>query len=99
MKTIVAKTGSYEKNGETKSEWTRIGVVLSNENGEYVLLDPKVNLAGIHTAQMLLAKKTGGKVGEKVMATVFTDSNSQGGQSQGGQGGGGSRDLDDEIPF
>lgn len=113
MKRIVAKTGSYQKNGETKNEWTTIGVILSNDNGEYVLLDPKVNLAGVHTAQMMNDKKEGKNPSTRIMASVFVQDGQQGqgggyaGQQQGGgQGGYGqgqqqpnSRDLEDSIPF
>ena len=48
MKRIVAKTGKYTNNqGEEKSEWTKIGVILNNDNGEFMILDPSVNLSGI----------------------------------------------------
>ena len=96
-KRIVAKVGSYEKNGETKNRYQEIGVILENSNGEYVLLDPTVDLAGV----MMLQRIASGK-GEKVICSIFTDeprTNSP--QSNEGYGAGGqpSRDLDDEIPF
>ena len=39
-KRIMAKVGEYEKDGKTKGNYVEIGVILSNENGEYALIDP-----------------------------------------------------------
>ena len=109
-KDIVAKTGEYtNREGETKSEWTKIGVVLSNQNGEYILLDPSVNLSGVLQKQNMLAmeqRKSGNekaRTGKAVMCSVFDrDQNQGGGQQQSQpriqempQGGG----MDDDIPF
>lgn len=47
MKKIMIKNGEYtNRDGEVKSNWKQIGIIKSNNNGEYVLLDPTVNLAG-----------------------------------------------------
>ena len=54
-KRIVAKTGEYQKDGQTKGEYTKLGVMLSNDNGEYMLLDPSVSLAGVLIKQNSLA--------------------------------------------
>lgn len=105
MKNIVAKTGEYQnQQGETKAEWTKIGVILSGQNGEYILLDPGVNLAGVLTKQNLLAheqRKAGNekaRTGKAVMCSIFDQ------DSQQSQGGGSSAapppaDIDDDIPF
>lgn len=70
MKKIVAKVGTYEKNGETKNRYVNLGVIRENQNGEYVLLDSGVNLAGILIKQLQMApEKTGGSV----MCSVFSD--------------------------
>lgn len=99
-KRIVAKVGSYEKNGETKNRYQEIGVILENQNGEYVLLDPTVDLAGVMMLQRIAAGK-----GEKVICSIFSDDNQrqqgsgyqQGGAASSGQGSG---YIDgDEIPF
>lgn len=100
-KRLVAKVGEYEKNGETKGEYVRIGVILSNDSGEYALIDPTVNLAGVLTKQNMLNHAKGKKTGSSVMAAVFTDDDRQRDdrqQSQ-GYGGGPGGDIDDEIPF
>jgi len=97
-KRIAAKTGEYQKDGQTKGEYTKLGVMLDNNNGEYMLLDPSVSLAGVLVKQNALAAKTGGQQRDMVMVSIFDDSqqqqrqpqksNSQGFNSNGQQYGG-----------
>ena len=91
-KRIAAKIGSYEKDGQTKGEYVDIGVILNNDNGEYVLLNPTVDLAGVLMKQRMLAQETGKKAGGSVIASVF-DSDRQ--QNNGQQ----SSSNDDQVPF
>lgn len=73
-KRLSAKTGSFvNQQGETKGEYTKIGVILSNSNGEYMLLDPAVSLAGILVKQNALAAKEGKPIRDNVMASIFND--------------------------
>lgn len=101
MKDIVAVTGEYQKDGQTKAEWTKIGVMGEGQNGPYLLLDPAVNLSGVLTKQNMLAaerKRNGderAKVGKSVMCSIFDRSSQQAPQSA-PQGGG---VIDDDIPF
>ncbi len=97
VKQLSAKVGEYQKDGQTKGKYVDIGVVLSGDHGEYVLLDPTVNLAGILSLQNMMNHKAGRKTGDRVMAGVFSDDNRQGGGSS--NGGGGGTVVDDEIPF
>lgn len=98
-KRLMAKVGEYEKDGQTKGRYVEIGVILSNSNGEYALLDPSVNLAGVLMQQRMVAQKGGGKSGDRVLVSIF-DNDRGGGQSQGPkQSSGGRSDYDDEIPF
>ena len=86
-KRLVAKTGEYQKDGQMKGEYTKIGVVLSNQNGEYMLLDPAVSLAGVLAKQNALAMTKGEQVRDNVMISIFEDENQgqqQGGPQQGG---------------
>lgn len=83
-KRLVAKTGVYQKDGQEKGEYTKIGVVLSNENGEFALFDPAVNLAGVLLKQNALAAKQGKQASDMVMVSIFTDD--QQGQQQNNQG-------------
>lgn len=74
-KRIMAKVGEYEKDGKTKGNYVEIGVILSNENGEYALIDPTVNLAGVLMKQRVLAQKQQKKVtGDSVMCSIFDNS-------------------------
>lgn len=89
-KRMVAKTGEYQKDGQTKGRYTEIGIILSNDKGEFMLLDPAINLAGILLQQNILAANGSGRVSDKVMVSVFdNDNNQRGGNSGGSQGGGG----------
>ena len=97
-KRLSAKIGEYQKDGQTKGRYVDIGVILSNDNGEYVLLDPTVNLSGVLTMQNMLAHKAGRKVSDRVMVGVFSDDD-RGQSSNGGGQGGGRGATDDEIPF
>lgn len=73
-KRIVARVGSYtDKQGQTKGEYQNIGVVLTNDNGEYGLLDPAINLAGILIKQNILAAKENKPQREKVAFSLFED--------------------------
>lgn len=114
VKRLMAKTGQYEKDGQTKGRYTEVGVIMSNQNGEYVLMDPSVNLAGVLLQQQALAQQTGGRSGDRVMVSIFDNDNrgrqQQGGNSQqgysyqsgygaGGSGNSGGGGIDDEIPF
>ena len=76
-KRIVAKTGEYQKDGATKGEYTKLGVILSNDNGEYMLLDPCVSLGGVLVKQNALAAKSGGQQRDMVMVSIFEDDNQQ----------------------
>jgi hypothetical protein len=89
-KRLVAKVGTYEKDGQTKGEYVEIGVILSNENGEFAILDPTVNLAGVMMKQRLLNKK-----GDSVMCGIYSNDNQQQGQQNQQQ----SPSFDDDIGF
>jgi len=72
-KRIMVKVDEYQKDGETKGKYTEVGVILNNNNGEYVLLDPTVNIAGVLAKQNSLAIKSGKESRDMVMASIFTD--------------------------
>jgi uncharacterized membrane protein YgcG len=87
-KRLAAKVGEYQKDGQTKGEYARLGVIMQNDNGEYLLLDPSVSIAGVLAKQNALAAQKGGQQRDMVMVSIFDDSQ-QGQQQQGGgqQGG------------
>ena len=107
-KRLMAKVGEYEKDGQTKGRYVELGVILSNQNGEYAVLDPAVNLAGVLMQQRILAQKTNGRSGDRVMCGIFDNDRSgqqqSGGQAQGGgygsqPSGSQTSDFEDSIPF
>lgn len=103
-KRLMAKVGEYQRDGQTKGRYVEIGVIMSNQNGEYAMLSPSVDLAGVLMQQRITAQANGGKVGDRVMCSIFDDDRQQGGRSNGGGGydagpQGGRPDLSDEIPF
>ena len=91
-KKIVAMTGSYTNtNGETKNQWTTIGVLMSNDNGEYILLDPAIDLAGVMMKQRIVDQKAGKKpAGDMVMCSVFENDNNKSDDVPG---------FEDDAPF
>lgn len=89
---VAVVTGEYQSGGQTKKRWMNIGVVMENDKGMYLLLDPVINLAAIPRGE--------GK--DRVMASFFEPRDGQGGGQS--SGGGGQRSAppaggDDEIPF
>lgn len=85
-KRLVARVGTFnDKDGNEKGEYVKVGVILSNDNGEFALIDPTVNLAGVLMKQRILNPQ---KAGDSVMCGIYDDSqqrNNGGGQQQGGQ--------------
>lgn len=84
-KRLVVKTGEYtNQQGETKGEYTKVGVILNNQNGDFILMDPTVNLAGVLLKQNALAAKQGKQPSDSVMVSVFEDQPQQSQPQQGG---------------
>jgi len=87
-KRLVVKTGEYtNQQGETKGEYTKIGVILNNQNGDFILMDPTINLAGVLLKQNALAAKQGKQQSDSVMVSVFEDQPQQNAPQQQPQGG------------
>lgn len=70
-KRLMAKVGTYTKDGQEKGEYVKIGVILSNDNGEYALIDPSVNLAGVAVKQLVNGVSKKGS--DSVIASIFED--------------------------
>lgn len=99
-KRIVAKTGTYQKDGQTKGQYARLGVMLNNDNGEYMLLDPSVSLAGVLAKQNVMAAAEGKPARDMVMVSIFSDDDQgQQSQSQPQQQAHPVPDFDDDIGF
>jgi hypothetical protein len=77
-KRLSVKVGEYtNQQGETKGEYIRLGALMSGQNGEYLLLDPTVNIAGCLAKQNMLNHKNGKQVRDSLMVSVFDDNNQQ----------------------
>jgi len=71
-KDLVIKVGEYtNKEGEVKGEYVKLGVVLSGDNGSYVLIDPTVSLSGCLIKQRIFSGKQKKKPGDMLMVSVF----------------------------
>ena len=77
-KKLSAKIGEYtNQQGETKGRYANLGVVMSGQNGSYVLLDPTVSLAGILACQNAMAASKGEQQRDRVMVSVFEEQQNQ----------------------
>jgi hypothetical protein len=100
-KRIMAKIDTYQKDGQEKGKYVEIGVILSNDNGEYALINPDVNLAGVLIKQRVNLQSKG--KGDMVMCSIFDNDRQQqgGGQQNSQQNNGGSNftDFDNDVGF
>lgn len=65
---LACKTGTYEKNGETKNRYKNVGLILENDEGKkMVMIDPTFNFAAI--------KREDGK--DMVMVSMFEPKDKQ----------------------
>jgi hypothetical protein len=95
-KRISAKIGEYEKDGETKGIYAEVGVLMKNDNGYFILLNPHFNPAAAWISQRIMNPD---KAGDRVMCGVY-DNNRQGeSKPQATQQGAPKADFDDSIPF
>ncbi len=74
-KKIVAKTGEYQKDGETKGRYVDVGVILSNDKGDYIMLDPSVSLSGVLAKQNAMNRSGGKQERDNVMCSIFDNNN------------------------
>lgn len=81
-KRLLAKVGTYTNaQNEQKNEYVKLGILKQGEQGgEYMILDPTVNLAGILLKQNALAAKEGKQQRDAVMISVFENDQQQGQQ-------------------
>ncbi len=68
MKKLSVANGTYQKDGQEKTNWVSVGVINTSQNGkEYMLIDPTINFAGF-------PREAGQK---NVMVNMFDDSQQQ----------------------
>ena len=84
---LLAKVGTYTNaQNEQKNEYVKLGILKQgDQGGEYMILDPSVNLAGVLLKQNALAAKEGKQLRDAVMVSVFENDNQQQSQPQQGQ--------------
>ena len=103
---LTAKVGEYQKDGQTKGRYVDVGALLSNQNGEYILLNPSVSLSGILAMQNAMSQQPR----TNVMISIFDSDNQQQqapqaqpqqqqAPQQQAQGGGGAQGFDDDVQF
>jgi len=66
-KKLSIANGKYMKDGQEKTRWVSVGVILQKDGKEFVLLDPTINLAGF--------QREAGK--DMLMVNIFDDSQQQ----------------------
>ena len=90
MKKLVAKVGEYtNQQGETKGRYTNLGVLMTgSDGGEYMLLDPTVNMAGVFALQASMNAQNGKAPSDRVMVSVWEENSQQQGQGAQQQQGG-----------
>jgi hypothetical protein len=92
---LVIKTGEYtNKEGETKGEYVKLGVLMEGSNGPYILMEPTVDLGGCLTKQNILAHSSGKQVRGNLMVSIFADNPAQSAPKQSSK-----PDFDDDLPF
>ena len=86
-KRLLAKVGTYTNSqNEQKNEYIKLGILKQGEQGgEYMILDPSINLAGVLMKQNALAAKEGKQQRDAVMISVFENDNQQQAPQQGYQ--------------
>lgn len=80
---VTVKTGEYtDAQGQTKGRYTKLGVVMQgNDGGQFMLLEPQVDIAGCLMLQNNLALAKGQQPRDSVMCSMFAPSE-QGQQPQ-----------------
>ena len=87
---IVATVGTYQKDGETKSRYKNVGVVMEKDGKPFILLDRIFNPAGLPNPQ---AKDT-------VLLSLYEPKDKGSDYNRGLQAKDNAiNNLDDEIPF
>ena len=69
---VVVKTGTYQKNNETKNRYENIGVVMDSGDGPFMLLKRTFNPAGVPDFK--------GDNSDMVLVSLFEPNNDQGQQ-------------------
>ena len=72
MKKLAVANGNYEKDGQTKTRWVNVGVIMEKDGKEFALIDPTINFAAFPREE--------GK--DMVMVGVFEEQQNNNSQQQ-----------------
>lgn len=86
---IVAIVGTYQKNGETKSRFKNVGVMMEKDGKPFLLLERTFNLAGLPVQD--------GR--DTVLLSLYEPKDKGSDYNQGLQQKSNSDELSDEIPY
>lgn len=75
-KKLTVKVDEYTKDGQTKGVYRDIGVLMDGENGQYILMDPDFNPAGMLMRQNTMNMKAGRQRNERIMVSLFEQNRS-----------------------
>jgi len=92
-KDLVAKVGEYIKDGQQKSRYMKVGVLMTKDDGSFALIDPTINFAGILVRQNMMQDTAR----DSVMISIFDQERAASPAPQ--QAGQPSPDFDDDIGF
>ena len=94
---MVSKIGSYERNGQTKGIYIKLGTVRIQADGGYGFMIPTNDLAAVFVKQRIDNPK---KAGDSIMFSLYPNDDrpadnqvAQGGDNQTAEA------FDDDIPF
>lgn len=51
MKKLSVANGTYQKDGQEKTRWVNVGVILEKDGKEFALIDPTINFAAFPREQ------------------------------------------------
>jgi hypothetical protein len=77
MKKLSVAVGTYQKDGQEKTEWRTIGTVFEKDGKMSIGLDPVFDIAGLYLKQCQTAEAQGKKVGKMLYAQIFDDEQQQ----------------------
>lgn len=93
-KKLMAAVGTYKKDGQEKKKYVEVGVILSNDKGEFAILNSEVDLAGVALKQRILNPNSKGDV----MCGIFSNDRNNGGSNAQGSAPAPVK-FDDDTPF
>lgn len=74
---LAVKTGTYQKNGETKRKYSNVGCVMQkDDNGRFLMIDPHFNFGAVKREEshdMVIVSMFDPKVKEETKSTGWSE--------------------------